>query len=147
MPVRIIVHGEDAGVHHVERNNLIPFLKAKAVEEAFELFWEQDPDKTLDELADVLEVVRAVCDVRAIDLEKIIALADKKRQERGGFEKGVVLIETRERSLLPLENPLPLFADQLPEGTGQEIPPNMQTPNKVLSNNQKTPIHAAELGI
>ena len=65
------------------------FLKEKLVEEVNEFL----KDETTEELADILEVIYSICKFKNWDLEEIEKIRIKKRKERGGFEKGVILIE------------------------------------------------------
>ncbi len=63
-------------------------LKDKLVEEALELHVSDD---IREELADVLEVADAIIDAYGIDKAELRAIRDKKREERGGFDKGYFL--------------------------------------------------------
>jgi predicted house-cleaning noncanonical NTP pyrophosphatase (MazG superfamily) len=96
IPVRIESRGEEVRTHRASRDELLPLLKAKAIEEALELLAADDAAAQLEEVADVLEVLRAICAILGHDLEAALAVAETKRQDRGGFEDGVVLLETRE---------------------------------------------------
>jgi predicted house-cleaning noncanonical NTP pyrophosphatase (MazG superfamily) len=64
-------------------------LKAKLVEEAGEYF----RDESENEIADVLEVVDAICAFRGISLEHVHEVQRKKREERGGFAGRIILDE------------------------------------------------------
>ena len=85
-----------------------------------ELFWETDPAKILEELADVLEVIRSTCKVLGRTPHELEELAALKRKERGGFEEGLVLIETEEVPLMsePVEESL-FPRDNQPFGRGR----------------------------
>jgi predicted house-cleaning noncanonical NTP pyrophosphatase (MazG superfamily) len=83
---------------------LIELLKAKAVEEALELQASPDQKNLLEELADILEIVRSIANVIKTPISEIEKIANMKREERGGFEEGVYLRETEENSL-PILNP------------------------------------------
>ena len=48
---------------------------------------EYQVDKSLEELADVMEVIYAICNARGYSIEELLALKEKKRISRGGFEK------------------------------------------------------------
>jgi predicted house-cleaning noncanonical NTP pyrophosphatase (MazG superfamily) len=95
VPVKIRRHGELADVYRPDRTELIPLVKAKLVEEALEHYWTDDTKHAVEELADVLEILRAAARAHGTDFEAVEAAAAKKRRERGGFESGVVLVETR----------------------------------------------------
>jgi predicted house-cleaning noncanonical NTP pyrophosphatase (MazG superfamily) len=104
--VKIRAGGEIARTFQVPKDELIRLLKAKALEEAFELFRAEDPALAFEELVDILEVVVSTCKAYNRSFEELSELAAKKRRERGGFEKGIVLVETEAVPLLgtpPLE--------------------------------------------
>ncbi len=65
-------------------------LIAKLREEVDEF----DRDRNAEELADVLEVVRALCARLGLDPVDVEALRAKKADERGGFEKRLILEST-----------------------------------------------------
>lgn len=100
IPVRIESHGEAAQTLRASAEELVDLLKAKAVEEAFELFWETRQDRMYEELADLLEVITTICEVTGRNFGELIAMAEQKRAERGGFKSGIILIETREVPLI-----------------------------------------------
>ncbi len=65
-------------------------LKEKLQEEVNE-FIKYDTD---EELADILEVVHAICDYKKIDKNKLELIRKKKAEERGGFKDKIILDET-----------------------------------------------------
>jgi len=100
IPINIESKGERVRTVKIDSNQLLAFLKKKAIEEANEFFWEAEPDKIIEELADLYEVIRASCkifDLPIADLEKI---ANKKSEKKGSFESGIVLLDTTESSLI-----------------------------------------------
>lgn len=54
--------------------------------------------KSMEELADLLEVIRAVAVARGSSMEEIEAIRRDKAAERGGFEKRLLLHEVREEA-------------------------------------------------
>jgi predicted house-cleaning noncanonical NTP pyrophosphatase (MazG superfamily) len=92
--IQIRAGGEIARTFQVPKDELIRLLKAKALEEAFELFRAGDPTLAFEELVDILEVVKGTCKAYNRSFEELVELADKKRRKRGGFENGIVLVET-----------------------------------------------------
>ena len=50
-----------------------------------------------EELADMIEVIRALAKLENKTLEEIISLADDKRAKRGGFDKKIYLEKVIER--------------------------------------------------
>lgn len=67
-------------------------LKEKLKEEIKEFA----SNETEEELADILEVVYAICEFKSIDKEQLELLRQQKVNERGGFTKRIILEETRE---------------------------------------------------
>jgi len=65
-------------------------LREKLREEVSEFF--ENPSQ--EEMADVFEVITAVLKERDWALEDIVALQKKKREERGGFERRLILEES-----------------------------------------------------
>lgn len=103
IPVHIKTHGESAQFYRLTQEELLPLLKAKLIEEALELFWETNHSNELEELADIYEVIMSICKVTGKPLSEIKKISDNKRTERGGFGKGIVLIQTQELPLIKKE--------------------------------------------
>jgi predicted house-cleaning noncanonical NTP pyrophosphatase (MazG superfamily) len=61
-------------------------LKVKLQEEVGEVCAAKTKASLLGELADVLEVITAFCDLHEVTLHDVIQLQEKKLQERGGFK-------------------------------------------------------------
>ncbi len=54
---------------------------------------EYQESKSIEELADLLEVMHAVVSARGYSWEDLISIREKKRAERGGFDKHIFLID------------------------------------------------------
>ena len=54
----------------------------------------QGGEDTLEELADVLEVLKAIAELNNKELDDVIEKANQKRLKRGGFEKRIFLEKT-----------------------------------------------------
>ncbi|SMC62190.1 nucleoside triphosphate pyrophosphohydrolase [Papillibacter cinnamivorans] len=59
---------------------------------------EYHQDQNIEELADLLEVVRAAAIARGYSIVQLEDICQKKRIARGGFEKRILLQEVREES-------------------------------------------------
>lgn len=68
-----------------------PALLDKLAEESAEAAAASTEDLP-EELADVVEVVRALAQDLGLSLEAVVQLADTKRDARGGFDKGLFLV-------------------------------------------------------
>lgn len=64
-------------------------LKDKLIEEAQEVIEETN---ITEELADLLEVIHAICISRWISLEEIENIRQEKKNKRGGFEEKIILL-------------------------------------------------------
>ena len=72
-------------------------LEDKLYEEYQEVI-ESSGDERCEELADVVEVIRALAKLENRSLEDIIKLADEKRAKRGGFDDRVFLEKVVEKA-------------------------------------------------
>jgi predicted house-cleaning noncanonical NTP pyrophosphatase (MazG superfamily) len=94
MPAQIADRGEVVVQSRINRSEMRHALTAKLLEEAQELLAATDPDDVKGELADLLEVVRALADVTGVAWAEVETAASDKRARRGGFGAGAVLVGT-----------------------------------------------------
>lgn len=104
IPVNIELKGETATTVKIAPKQLLYYLKEKAIEEALEFYWEKEDDAIIEELADLFEIIRSSCNAFNISLTEIEEIADKKAQSKGGFDSGILLINTTESSLINVVN-------------------------------------------
>ena len=79
--------GRAYGTEAVSGDELLSYLDRKLDEEVAEFRESLDPE----ELADVMEVLFSLASRLGISEEELIGIRERKRAERGGFEKGIVL--------------------------------------------------------
>ena len=91
IPEIIKKDGKTAKVHIADDVEYDKRLKEKLLEEADEYAASGDPE----ELADVLEVVYAIAINNGIHKVQLESMVQKKRNEKGSFEKRIVLEEIR----------------------------------------------------
>ncbi len=65
-------------------------LKEKLLEEIKEF----SENEVIEEMADIQEVINAICDYKNFSKKKIEALQKKKARERGAFKKKIILEES-----------------------------------------------------
>ncbi|GMQ95319.1 MAG: nucleoside triphosphate pyrophosphohydrolase [Patescibacteria group bacterium] len=65
-------------------------IKEKLQEEVDEFM----EDASMEELADILEVIDTICEYRGFDKNELMAIKEKKAKERGGFKKRIILDES-----------------------------------------------------
>ncbi len=87
----------------IKKKNAVPITHIASDEE----YWQKLKDKlqeeidefmkddNAEELADILEIIYAICDFKKIDKNKLELLRKKKAKERGGFKDKIILDETK----------------------------------------------------
>jgi len=88
IPDLIAQQGETPNVYTLSEDAYRIELDRKPSEEIAEY----QEDQSLEELADVMEVIHAICAARGYTLEDLHAAQRKKREARGGFEKRIYLV-------------------------------------------------------
>lgn len=91
IPEIILASGKELVTRISGEEEYKQLLKDKLVEEVKEFL---DSDNA-EELADILEVLMALSSSKGIDWKEIEKTAMEKRDERGGFEERVVLLEVK----------------------------------------------------
>ena len=91
IPEIIAAAGRQPVVRRLGRAELRPALLAKLAEESAELA-AAEGDDVVGELADVLEVVRALAAEAGVDWATVEEAASAKATERGAFRQGWLLV-------------------------------------------------------
>ena len=91
IPERIAANGGTPRTRIVDGDERKSLLKAKVLEEATEVSETHTTDSLVEELADLYEVLQAIQRAYGIDMSRINDIKQKKWDERGGFERGIVL--------------------------------------------------------
>jgi predicted house-cleaning noncanonical NTP pyrophosphatase (MazG superfamily) len=84
--------GEVLTTRLASEEEMLSLLKNKLVEEASEVLNATSNDNLIEELADVLEVLKALI-VKQNIAEEVFKKREDKCLERGGFDNGVILIK------------------------------------------------------
>ena len=92
IPEIIESSGAKCSVEILSDEDYIKMIDAKLSEELAEYH----ADKNIEELADLLEVIRAATIARGYTLEELESVRAKKHQARGGFEQKLLLISVEE---------------------------------------------------
>lgn len=92
IPEIIEKSGKTCTVETLAEEKYIAMLEAKLTEELAEY----QESKSLEELADLLEVMGAVVKARGYTWDELTTIRKKKRENRGGFEKRILLKEVYE---------------------------------------------------
>ncbi len=84
--------GEKPITHTAEEKEYVEALTRKFQEEVAEFL----ANPSVEEAADVLEVIQAICALKGIDISKLEEIRQKKADERGGFKDRIILDRTEE---------------------------------------------------
>jgi len=94
IPENIAAKGERVSFGRLSSSEAVVALIGKLFEEGLELNAASAPAQRLEELADVLEVVRGLAVTSGVEWDDLMTAASEKRDKRGGFEQQMVLLET-----------------------------------------------------
>ncbi|MER9442777.1 nucleoside triphosphate pyrophosphohydrolase [Mesorhizobium sp. M0340] len=94
IPARIASRKEVEITKRIPRDLRKSFLTSKLLEEALEVRNARSIDEKRLELADLFEVVRALAQVEGVPIEEVVLAADDKKRRSGGFDDGLVLLQT-----------------------------------------------------
>ena len=92
IPEIIESSGRSCTIELLSDEDYLRMLEIKLDEELAEFH----QDQSLEELADLLEVIQAVVIARGSSLEELERIREEKVQKRGRFEKKILLKEVRE---------------------------------------------------
>lgn len=87
IPEIIEAAGKKSVTHILSDEEYITALETKLNEEVAEY----QEDKNIEEMADVLEVLQAICLARGYTLDQLEEVRAKKAEERGGFKEKIFL--------------------------------------------------------
>ena len=92
IPEIITSSGKQCECSTLSDDEYITMLDAKLNEELAEYH----ESKSMEELADLLEVIRAVAKARGSSIDEVEAIRRDKAAKRGGFEQKILLVEVRD---------------------------------------------------
>lgn len=93
IPEIIEASGAECKIEILSDEKYIKMIDAKLDEELAEYH----KDQNIEELADLIEVIRAAAIARGYTLEELEAVRIKKTEKRGAFEKKIFLVEVNEK--------------------------------------------------
>lgn len=87
IPEIIEKSGKCAVIRTISRDEYLEMLDRKLTEELNEYL----SDKSMEEIADLLEVIHAVVKARGSSMEEVEEIRLQKKEKRGGFENKIFL--------------------------------------------------------
>ena len=94
IPDIIASNGEESVTRILADEEYKVELYKKLLEEANEVISSKNSDETIEELADVLEILRSIAELNGKKLDDVVEVAKQKRLKRGGFKRRIFLEKT-----------------------------------------------------
>lgn len=95
IPDIIAESGKECRTRILSNEEYLKMLDLKLDEELSEYH----QDQNIEELADLLELIRAAANARGYTFEELEAVRAEKAKKRGGFEKKIFLIDVSEAEI------------------------------------------------
>ncbi|MFT9816193.1 phosphoribosyl-ATP pyrophosphohydrolase [Lysinibacillus sp. NPDC056185] len=96
IPQVIEEEGKTCSIRVLEQGEHLEEIKVKMQEEALEFLEAASPKEAVEELADILELVHTAIQMYDVSYEQLEQICTQKKSQRGGFSKGIYLIEVKE---------------------------------------------------
>lgn len=96
IPAIIASTGKSSTTRILDEAEYVTELRAKLREEATEYFAASSDADALEELADMLEVIRALAATHGAGPEQLEQIRANKAAQRGGFDQRIYLIDVHE---------------------------------------------------
>lgn len=93
IPEIITQSGKECNVKKLSDEQFLEKLEAKLSEEVSEYL----ESNSLEELADIQEVINRILELKGVSKEKLSEIQTMKRDERGGFDNNLFLMDTSEK--------------------------------------------------
>jgi predicted house-cleaning noncanonical NTP pyrophosphatase (MazG superfamily)/quercetin dioxygenase-like cupin family protein len=97
IPEVLKLSGKECIVRELSDSSFLPELEKKLEEELKEYF----ESKEIEELADLLEVIYRIAELRGSSKAELETIRQRKKQEKGGFEKNLLLLNLLGKSSYP----------------------------------------------
>ena len=93
IPEIIKTTGRSCRTRMLDSEEHLQALRVKLLEEVGEFLDTERTAESVEELADILEIVFALAQKFGADEDELLEIREAKRDERGGFDQGIFLIE------------------------------------------------------
>jgi predicted house-cleaning noncanonical NTP pyrophosphatase (MazG superfamily) len=88
--------GKHYSTRVLDNEEYITELKNKSLEELKEYLNTENDKDAIEELSDLLEIIRALAECHGASFEKVEEVRQKKAEKRGSFKKKIFLIEVED---------------------------------------------------
>ena len=94
IPKIIEARGDECKIHIAEDPEYQEKLNEKLLEEVKEFLDSKNPEDRKEELADILEVINAICEFHGFNKYEIEQTRKEKCEKKGGFSQKIILEES-----------------------------------------------------
>jgi predicted house-cleaning noncanonical NTP pyrophosphatase (MazG superfamily) len=124
IPEKIAQGGEFAEIKELNDEDYSYALRQKLVEEALEVAYADEYDDIIEELADVVAILKALASSVGSSWDEVIEVELKKRKKRGGFENRLYLEASGYNSVKTGDSSVPgeILVSKLRRGHGVRVP-------------------------
>lgn len=81
----------------LEPSEILSEVKEKMIEEAKEFRTTETVNESVEELADILELLHTALSVLGVTYEELEEVRQQKKENRGGFEKAIYLVNVEDK--------------------------------------------------
>lgn len=96
IPEIIARGGKKYSTRILDNNEYIKELKKKSFEELEEYMNSTNDADSIEELADLLEIIYALAECHGVTIDKVEEIRKQKAEKRGGFKEKIFLIEVED---------------------------------------------------
>jgi predicted house-cleaning noncanonical NTP pyrophosphatase (MazG superfamily) len=93
IPSILVAKGLKPETRILENQEFLDYLFKKTVEESTELLYSLKKGNTLEELADLMELIETILKVKGWSKEELQGVMLEKRQKNGGFENKILMLK------------------------------------------------------
>ena len=79
----------------LDDGEFLDYLLKKIVEESVELSNAGSQENLEEEFADIFEIIHTILRLKGRSIEDVVAIQKEKREERGGFENRIIILQKR----------------------------------------------------
>ncbi|AZB41786.1 phosphoribosyl-ATP pyrophosphohydrolase [Bacillus sp. FJAT-42376] len=96
IPQIIQATGKSFETRILEKEEYINELKKKSFEELDEYMTAETNAEAIEELADLMEIIKAFAEVHGSSLAEVEKIRQEKAEKRGGFEEKIFLVQVED---------------------------------------------------
>ncbi|MFD2116040.1 phosphoribosyl-ATP pyrophosphohydrolase [Paenibacillus yanchengensis] len=92
IPQIVETNGQQCDISFLNEEEYEVALKLKLQEELNEFLQAKNVNEQMEELSDLLEIIYSIAESKGVVREELENIRQRKREERGGFQKRIMLL-------------------------------------------------------